>query len=615
MRIATGLLITLLFFFSFAYIFVLVTEEAAYVQSIDEVLDENIQIDTISLSTNSYIVDRNQEVISEVYSENRIYLPYDEIPPLVIEAFLATEDRRFFEHKGYDPSAIARAFMVNMQSNSIEQGASTVTQQLVRNLYLGHNQTYDRKISELLYAFKLEETFTKEQIIELYINTIFFQNNIYGFEAASRFYFSKPSSELTLAEIAFLSAVPNNPSHYNPLTNFDNTVLRQEWILQKMLEVNVISEEEFDEAVNEKITLNQSKRIDQYPDYVTYIHHEFKQLIAKNEGYTQRMKSASDEEKAAIELQLQERINTLFEQGIIIETALDPLLQKKAVDAFNRHLPNSIQGAATVIHHPTHEVVAITGGKGFEKFGFHRGYQSYRQPGSAIKPLLIYAPYLNEYEVPLQSKINANNYCKNNYCPQNYGGGEYGDVSISTALMHSYNTPAVRILDRVGIETAFSYLEPFQFEKVIEKDKGLPSALGGFSHGMSTYELTNAYTTFANDGEFEKAYGIRQVTDLNGNSLYEWPSSSTRVWSSQTNDKMKTLLNRVVTEGTGKQAHLSSSYIGGKTGTTNGYHDFWFVGIRNEYTTGVWVGKDKQESMANVRQSKPHLSIWRDIMK
>lgn len=617
LRVSTGVFLTLLLFVFFGFIIVKTADEFNNIQSIHEVLDEHVNLEEIILSINSYIFDANGHLISEVYNgQNRVYLAYADIPKHVIDAFLAAEDRRFFDHKGFDAQSIVRAFITNMKSHSIEQGASTITQQLVRNVFLSHEQTYNRKFSELLYAYKLEEMYSKEEIIELYVNTVFFQNGIYGIEAASRFYFNKPSAELSLAEAAYLCTIPNNPSHYNPLKHPENTKERQKWMLEKMLEVNDISKEEFNKAVNEPIQLNIAKRVDRYPDYVTYIHHEFKQLVAVQEGFEKRIQSApSEAAKEAIYKQLDERVEQIFREGVHIHTNLQPELQNKAMSAISKNVSyKDVQSAAVVIHHPTNKIVAITGGKGYKKFEFHRGFQSFRQPGSTIKPLLAYAPYLNEYKLPTKSTINANHYCKDGYCPKNYGGGQYGSVTLETAFKHSFNTPAVRILERVGIQTAFSYLEKFQFSKLVKEDYRLPAALGGFTYGMSVLELTNAFTTFSHDGQFIKAHGIQRVTNLNGDVLYEWPEQKTEVWSADTNAKMRTLLHKVMTEGTARSANIPSQYIGGKTGTTSDIHDLWFVGIRNDYTAGVWVGKDKPTNLKSIESAHPQLKVWKDMM-
>ncbi|MET3505762.1 transglycosylase domain-containing protein [Halalkalibacter oceani] len=613
---ATGWMMTTGFLFIFIFFLAEVTAEVEEVQSLSSALEQHINIEDVTLSSNSAMYDRNGELISDIYrDENRIYLTYEEIPSLIVQAFIATEDQRFFEHNGYDSIAIARAIVSNARQQGIEEGASTVTQQLARNLFLSHDQTYNRKMSEILYARELEKRYTKEEIIELYLNTVYFHNGVYGIEAASTFYFSKPSRELSLAEVAFLSAVPNNPTHYDPLTRSEQTKLRQEWILQKMLEAGYISTEQYEDALAEEIKLQVRQRVDRYPDYVTYIHHELTRLISASDGYEQRLRQAASEEaQEQIRFELEEKVQEVLEQGVRIETALDPLKQEQAVQTVQQELPRSdIESAVVMIDHTKHEIVALTGGKDYKKFNFHRAFQSFRQPGSAIKPLLVYAPYLNEYDIPLQSTINANDVCRGDYCPRNFGGGQYGMVSLETAFKHSFNTPAIRIMDRVGVETAFSYLEQLPFTKIAPEDYRLPAALGGFTYGVSPLELTSAYTTFATGGAFTPSYGIRQVTNKEGKVLYSWEQTETQLWRESTNEQMRRLLAAVLESGTGQRARIEGGYAGGKTGTTNDFYDLWFVGLTDTYTTGVWVGKDTPADLSAIYREAPHLHIWRKL--
>lgn len=617
-RLFTGFLTIIVLLVCFSLAVVYASSEVKQVESIEKVIHERVIVDDIHVATNSYMYDQKGNLISEIYQEeNRIILPYEKIPQTVIHAFLAIEDQRFFDHKGYDVPAIIRALIANAKSNSIQQGASTITQQVVKNLFLTNEQTYDRKLTEVLYAYKLEETYPKEKIFELYFNTIYFQNGVYGFETASQYYFQKPSHELTLAEVAFLAAIPNNPYYYDPIKRSENTHERKQLILSEMLEANFITEEQYEEAIHEKIVLNVKKKVDLFPDYVTYIHHEFKELIAQNEGFKERLQEATTEEEIeAIHAELDMKVQQLYEQGIHIETNLNQTMQKIATQAVETNLPyGDIQGAAVVIDHTTNAIIAITGGKHYKKFDFHRGFQAYRQPGSAIKPLLVYGPYLSEYEMSIQNYVNANNFCKNGYCPRNYGGGQYGNVTIEQAFIRSYNTPAVRLLDQVGIETAFSYLQKFQFSQLQKEDYTLPAALGGFTVGMTPLEMTNAFTTFANNGVFIPAKGIQTVKDRDGNILYEWKQEATPVWNETTNERMRTLLNRAVTSGTGRRAYVPGNYVGGKTGTTDQYKDIWFIGIHNELTAGVWVGKDDPASLLSIYHSSPQQKIWRDIMR
>lgn len=618
MQVITGFFITIIFAIVFSLSIIGFTGEVDKVKTINEILDSSVSEEEFKLINNSYIYDANGSVISEIYdSENRIYLDYSEIPTYFIEAMIATEDQNFYSHKGFDMNGIARALFVNAENQSIEQGGSTITQQLVKNVYLSNERTYNRKLSELLYAYQVEQLFPKEKILELYLNVIFFQNGVYGIETASQYYFSKSASQLSLSEVAFLSAIPNNPTHYNPLTNIDNTHLRKDWILKKMREMDFISKKEYEKAKDEKIHLQVKTKVDQYPDYVTYVHYEFEQLIGEEEGFNKRIEQASsDDAKEEMVRARRNRAQEVLNSGIHIYTSLDVRKQSEIIQTVNRLLPEKdIQASVVMIDHKNQHIVAISGGKDFKKFDFHRGYQAFRQPGSSIKPILVFGPYLSETRASINSVVNGRDFCVDGYCPKNYGGQQIGNVSIATAMAQSYNTAAARMMDSIGVQTSFLYLNQFDFSKIVSTDYRLPSSLGGLTYGVSPLELTGAYTVFAHSGEYEKPVAITKVTDTKGNVLYEWNNDRKRVWNKETNDKMRSLLTKVVTEGTGRRAYVSSSYVGGKTGTTNNYHDLWFVGLNDAYTTGVWIGKDTPASLSSISKGSPHLHIWREIMK
>ncbi|MDQ0257014.1 penicillin-binding protein 1A [Evansella vedderi] len=600
----------------FSFLFLKTSQEWNNVQSIQEFLDENISVSNVQLSENSTMYDKDGKVIVDIYGEmNRIYLPYDHIPSYAVDAILAAEDQTFFQHQGFDMKGITRAFLINVQNQSLDQGGSTVTQQLARNLFLTHEKSFERKLTELLYAYQLEKQYTKEKILELYLNGIYFQNGVYGIEAASRFYFNKPSKELTLAETAFLCAIPNNPQRFNPLTNKEETHIRKNWILEKMYETNKISKDTYEEALGETITLSLGKKMDGYPDYATYVFHELELLIGEVDGYNQKIaRAATPEAKDELLALRKNRVETLLQQGITIETALDTHIQNNAKGVIGDLLGNSdLEAATAIIDHRNHEIVAITGGKNYRKFDFHRGYQAYRQPGSSIKPLLVFAPYIEKMNVTEKSPVDASPFRKNNYQPQNFGGAVYGNVTMEQAFKHSYNTAAVRMLDIISPEHGFAYLDAFEFSRLNPEDMILPAALGGLTHGVSVLEMTQAFTTFGTDGVYHSPRAIRYVKDKHGHILYTWNKAGKEVWSQETNHEMKKMLRRVVTEGTGRQAHFNATYLGGKTGTTNNYHDLWFIGATEHYTGGIWLGYDQPKPIAN-RNRSLHLQIWRSIM-
>lgn len=617
LRTFTGYLIIAVLLPVFISVVFMTATELKQVQGFHDVLEEKMEISDISLPQTSLIKASNGTIISEIYRPvNRINLDSRDIPAFLKELFILSEDQHFYDHLGFDLPSMGRAFAINMKANDIEQGASTITQQLARNIFLTTEKTYNRKLSELLYAYEIERKYTKEEILELYVNAIYFQNGAYGIEAASRLYFQKQTNELSKAQLAFLASIPNNPSLYDPFVHFDQTKKRQERLIDQLSQQHFISLEEAEKIKSEPILIKTEKeRIDLFPDYVTYVEVELKELIAQQEGFTEKLASADKQGKERIEAALSKRVEEVIASGIIIETALDMTIQERAKKAVERRLPyDDIEGAAAVINHENHQLIALIGGKNYKKYEFNRGFQAYRQPGSAIKPLLVYAPYLERTNASLTKTISAAPFCKNGYCPQNYGGARYGMVTLERAFINSYNTPAVRLLDSVGIENAFMDLANFNFAKVSKSDHALPAAIGGFSSGMTPLELTSAYTVFANSGTYQPTRAIRKVTDLKGKVLYSWNDNSVQVWSENTTDKIRQLMKKTVQSGTAQKAYLSNGYAGGKTGTTNDFKDYWYIGLTDQYTAGVWVGKDLPESIEYIQFSAPQQLIWKDIM-
>lgn len=602
--------------------------EAGKVQNFDDYVEERIVINEVDLPQASKIKDTNGDIYVELHQPNRIVVEGEKIPAFLKELFLQSEDQHFYEHSGVDAAAVIRAFMVNAQSDEIEQGASTITQQVARNIYLTQDRTLARKIAEVLYSYQIEKKLEKNEILDLYLNVIYFNNNVYGVEAAAQYYFQTPVDKLSKAQMAFIASIPNNPSLYNPEKHFDNTKTRQERLIDIMAREEFITAEEAEQIKNEKITLNTRSRLDKYPDYSTFVMTEFRQLVSESEGFDQQLLNAEGDARDAIQEKLSNRVNEILASGVIIHTALDPAIQKKAVSAVNNVLGgSSVQGAAAVVGNQTKDVVALSGGKDYDNTQFNRSYQAYRQPGSTIKPLLDYAPYVDTYGASVNDLVSADNF-DSSFCPggektcfENYSLKEYGMVTLTEALTKSHNTAAMRLYLRTGKERAFSYLDKFDFDRVLEEERyNLSPALGGFTYGVSPLEMAGAYTSFVK-GTYQDPRSIKRVTDFQGNTVLKWPEEEpVRVWSLATTSKMRHMLNSVMVNGTGRKAVFpTSGYIGGKTGTTNDYRDLWFVGLTEGYTAAVWTGKDKyEESWDNIRFMEsyaPHQLIWKRIMR
>lgn len=592
-----------------------VWKEVAAAKAHEEKIGASIHLPQMQAQLPVTLLDSEGTLFSEEYVEWREPLNYDEFPQIVKDIFIYSEDTAFFHHIGFDVSAIARAVMANSAEKSRQQGGSTITQQLVRMRYLSEEKTYERKLMELFYAYELEQVYEKEEILEMYLNEIYFGHQVYGIASAATYYFGRPLGELSVAQLAFISAIPNNPSLYDPVTKFANTKARQERLLDTLAKNNIISSEEAAVAKQQPIELHIKKKMQQHPAYSTYVLQELRWLVSYTEGFDERLsKTDNTEERNLISLQLDARIDQLLAGGINIYTALLP--EKQAADeaAVDQILsPYDIEASAVIIDNETREIVSMFAGKNYEKLNLHRVYQTPRQPGSAFKPLIDYAPAIELLDYTPASTISGAPYCLGNFCPQNYGGGIYGNVSISTAFSWSYNTSALRLLNKVGLEQAFGYIDRFNFRSIVEEDRNYSAALGGLTYGVTSLEMADAYTSFI-DGSYLPARAIRKVTDLEGNILYEWPDERDVIWSTKTVRHMRTLLSDVVRKGTGAGLSTNTSYIGAKTGTTNDYKDFWLAGLTENYTTAVWIGYDEPRNMQSLEKYRIHFKIFNAIM-
>ncbi|WP_374965533.1 transglycosylase domain-containing protein [Lysinibacillus sp. RS5] len=616
MKKACGFFIILLSLPTLWWISTNIRTEINSAKAHEEQIVDAIHLPEVQSQLPVILIDQNGETFSEEYVEWRQPLTLQEIPQIAQEIFIASEDANFYEHIGFDLSAIIRAMVANSNTNSTSQGGSTITQQLVRMRYLSDEKTYERKLTELFYSYELEKEFDKDAILTMYLNESYFSNQVYGIGGAATYYFQKPLQELSVAEIAFISAIPNNPSLYNPLKNFDKTKARQERLLDTLAASGAITTEDAITYKAETITLNVKNKVQNYPMYSTYVLQELRWLVAEKEGYADRLANTqSEEEKKKIKAQLDKRLNTLFQNGLTIHTALDPNKQAHDEKEMTAILGSGkLQAAGAVIDNKSREVVSLYAGKNYEKFDFHRAFQGTRQPGSAFKPLAVYAPLFETTTYTPDSTVSGGSYCVGSFCPQNYGGFTYGDVSIRTAFRYSYNTSALRLFNTVGIETAFSYLDRFNFRSIVEKDRNYAASLGGLTYGVTALELADAYTSFI-DGSYVLAHSIRKVTAADGTELYSWDTARDQIWSPKTVKYMRALLADVVTNGTGQGVYSRSDYVGAKTGTTNNYRDYWLAGLNDEYTAAVWLGYDKPQSMENLEAYKIHHQLFNVLIE
>lgn len=611
MRQVTGLLLILLLFPLLYVIQQGIVKEWNDSKQLQDSMHDAIALTEPFVPIPISMTDRDGRVFAEEYVEWRQPLTLDEIPLFARDLFLTSEDKGFFEHRGYDIAAIFRAFAVNAANDDLQQGGSTITQQVVRMRFLTNEKTYERKFKELLYAAELEKHASKEEILEMYMNEMFFGNQVYGIGAAATFYFSRPISELTHAELAFLAAIPNNPSRYDPLKHFDKTKKRQELLLSVLANNEIISAEEATALQQEPIQLHVKRKANEHAMYSSYVLAELEKLIGRVEGFEHKIRQAqTDDEKQLHNDALKRRTAEVMTSGIQIETALHSKKQRSDEARMSALVtPKDLQAGAVVIDNVTKEIVSLYGGKDFQKGDFNRAYRAIRQPGSAMKPLLVYAPYLESGPYNERTPIDSSAICIGAYCPQNIGGYTYGTTTLKEAFRHSHNTAAVRLLRKVGIEKAFGYLQPFQFEHITKADYTYPAALGGFQVGVTPLELASAYSSFV-DGTYVEPHAIRTVKSRSGDILYRWEEQPVEVWSPSTTATIRTLLEDVVVNGTGKGITYRTTYTGAKTGTTDRYKDLWVAGLNDAYTTAVWIGFDKPASIEKYSKVKIHLQAF-----
>lgn len=536
--------------------------------------------------------------------KNIIYLTSDQIPELVKQAFVSIEDKRFYKHHGSDPFAIVRAVTSLLGKGRITQGGSTITQQLVRNIYLTHTIRWERKVEEIFIAHAMEREYSKDELLEFYINNIYFSNGCYGIEAASQKYFSRSVSDLDLSETAFLCAIPNNPSIYDPLNHADKTIERRNLILQNMLDDGIINEQQYTDAVNEKITLNPYS-----PSYTRTWAHTYIYECA-----TRALMGVTGKDYDTCH-------DMLYNNGYKVYTSIDmeaqELLQTTVdteLEDYNTRNNNgsyALQASAVTIDNTTGLVTAIVGGRSQDDVSadYNRAYLSFRQPGSSIKPLIVYTPALERGYTASSTVVDS----KEPDGPSN-AGSYSGAISLRTAVEQSKNTVAYKLFRELTPEVGLQYLLNMNFSSIQDSDYVLSAALGGLSKGASCLEMTSAYATLENEGVFRQPTCVTLITDSKGNVVVRPETEEKQVYQSSAAHEMTNILEGVLTRGTAHGKALTNMPCAGKTGTTNDNIDGWFVGYTAYYTTGVWVGFDSPRSTHSLSGATYPLDIWYNYM-
>jgi membrane peptidoglycan carboxypeptidase len=472
----------------------------------------------------------------------------------------------------------------------------------------------------------LEKKYSKVEILEYYLNGIYFANGHYGIQAAAQGYFSEGVNGLSLSQLVFLCAIPNNPTLYNPITNMTNTLKRRDRILIQMMEEEKITLQQYKEALNETIELKQAKEKKQ--DYVeTFTYHSAIRALMRKQGFAFQYQFNNEEEQEAYEDSYYDLYYScqkdLYVKGYRIYTSIDLKKQKLLQDSVDDALSDftkkneegiyQMQGAAVCIDNDNGRVIAIVGGRSqkLKGYTFNRGYQSYRQPGSAIKPLIVYTPSFEQGYTPESNVVDE----RFEGGPRNSGGSYQGTMKLQRAIELSKNTVAWKLFEEITPSTGLSYLIDMNFAKISERDYIPAAALGGLTVGVSPVEMAAAYSTLENDGYYREPTCIVKIMDSEGNEIVGDTINTTLIYDTNAARIMTEALTGVIKKGTGQGLGLTNTISAGKTGTTNDKKDGWFVGYTPYYTTSVWVGYDLPKSVNDLTGASYPGSIWHAYME
>jgi penicillin-binding protein 1A len=571
---------------------------------------------------NTVILDRYGEPIDEFFVENRNPVPLEQIPEVMRNAVLATEDRRFYRHWGVDLAGIVRAVLSNLAAGGIRQGASTITQQLARNVFLSHSQTVERKIKEAVLAIRLERSFSKEEILELYLNQIYFGEGTYGVEAAARRFFGKSCRELTLPEAALLAGLPANPSAYSPLRHPQAAERRRNAVLRKMEAAGWIDGQSRRAAEATAVALSPSsgRASSNAPYFAEMVRQELMDRFGADKVYGGGLTVHTTLDlrlQHAAESALEDQLEAIEAKEALVYRRLRGTSVRSEAAGGRQAITPYLQGALVALEPQNGAVRALVGGRDFNDSNFNRAVQARRQPGSAFKPIVV-AEALKEghrtNEILLDAPVTYR-WGTQVWSPKNFDHDFSGNVTLRYVLMKSINVPSVRLLDRIGPRNVIRLARDFGIEGPLVPQLSLALGTGE----VTPLELTSAYATFADNGIRQTPYVIERVEDHFGNVLQEHKPESREVLDEKTSYLMVSLLQSVIDRGTGNPARSKYDFAApaaGKTGTTDDYSDAWFVGFVPRLACGVWVGFDEKKSIGSrMTGAAAALPAWTSFMK
>ena len=557
-----------------------------------EIKDDIDSVVNYNPKQSTQFFDKNGKLLANTFKdENREYVNYDDIPARVIEGLVAIEDTQFFEHFGVNPDAISRAVIKNIQSGGYSEGASTLTQQLIKVLLLSREKKIIRKVKEALLAIRLETVLTKEEILERYLNHVYFGHGYYGVKTAAKGYFKKNLYELTLKEIAILVGLPRAPSFYDPTKNLQVSLARANQVITRMHTLGWINNEQFEESINETPTIyNQTLTQNIAPYAIDYAVSELVNDIPDilYGGYKVYL---------TIDLETQEIANAAIKKAYDEAMQRDKNIRDGSKNPDNDAFTKELNAAMLTLESSTGRILAMVGGVDYNQSVFNRAFQSKRQAGSAIKPFL-YQTALNEGYNPASQLFDIGrtytytvNGQQKKWQPKNYGGNFQGIVSLRDSLVQSRNLSTLNLVTDVGVNTTTDDLKRYGFKDIVDN---LSVTLGSMS--VNLIEFSQAYTIFSNNGVQVKPYIVEQIVNKDGKSVTFEPQRK-ELNPPEQSYLITSILKDVVTKGTGRRAAVEGIELAGKTGTTNDNIDAWFCGYSPSIQTIVWFGNDNNTPM------------------
>lgn len=548
--------------------------------------------------------DKNGNLVANIFNkEHRLYVKYEDIPARVVEALVAIEDTHFFEHYGVNPDAISRAMIKNIRAGGYVEGASTLTQQLIKSVVLTREKKLIRKIKEALLSIRLETILTKEEVLERYLNQVYFGHSYYGIRTAAQGYFRKNLYELNIKEIAILVGLPKAPSFYDPTKNLKFALTRANQVVKRMHKLGWINKNEYENAINyipkvynDTLTKNKAPYIVDYA--LKLLQKDIKDI--RTGGYKVNL---------TIDLEAQEIARESLKVGYEGILKRDAYLQKnpknniikkgeEKIEVEEGYFTETLNGALVSIENSSGKILALVGGINYKDSSFNRAIQSKRQPGSAVKPFLYqtalnvgYSPASELIDIGRTYEYKDNKGEEKKWQPKNYGGKFKGLISLRESLVRSRNLATINLVTDVGIADMYKGLESFGITGI---PRDLSITLGSFS--ISPLNLSKAYSVFSNNGLQVTPYLINSIIDFEGN-ITNFEPVVKYVNSPEQNFLMQSILNDVVKKGTGRRARVKGIELAGKTGTTNNNVDAWFCGFSPSIQTVVWYGKDNNTAM------------------